>query len=121
MVKATINFNGKELEVEIKDGERYIDGMLLEDFIETLTPQELLQTTLLGVAEVKDQLCGDPSPEGRREYFLNHPKDCAKHILTRILLKLFPPCSKVAIKEPLPLQSLRHNPQPLYLFLKRLL
>lgn len=44
---------GKEVEYEVRDGVRYINGMTVSEFSKTLTPEERKKAFLTGLAAIK--------------------------------------------------------------------
>lgn len=44
---------GKEVEYEVRDGVRYINGMTVSEFSKTLTPEERKKAFLVGLAAIK--------------------------------------------------------------------
>lgn len=58
MVKGKIRLSGKEHEVKIIAGKRYIDGMTVDEFMETLDPITLMELAEVGRQTLIDEKSG---------------------------------------------------------------
>ena len=73
--KGTINLDGKTYEVEVKDGVRYIEGKTVDEFIETLTKDQLDRSAAMGLMAIKHEIAGKPISKGKLQYYLNEDLD----------------------------------------------
>lgn len=70
-----VNIDSKTYDVEVRDGERYIDGVTVEEFMKRLTPDQMVRAARVGVMALKDERDGVKSPKGKYQYYMNEPID----------------------------------------------
>jgi hypothetical protein len=69
--KTTIVISGKKHEVEIRDGVRYVDGMTIDKFIDSVDPLTLIDLANVGKAHVNDIVAGEKihNYQGMMDFF----------------------------------------------------
>jgi len=60
--KGTVMIGGKPIECEVKNGVPYIDGKTVDEFMKTLTPEQIMQFAVVGKAVVEDKIDGVGKP-----------------------------------------------------------
>lgn len=56
--EAKLKLWGKEYDVAVINGERFIDGKTVEEFMKTLTPDELTKSAIIGIEALRDERKG---------------------------------------------------------------
>lgn len=56
--KATIVISGKKHTVEMINGERFVDGKPIDEFVDSLSPLELVEMCKVGMQAIRDEIKG---------------------------------------------------------------
>lgn len=72
-MKGKVNIDGIEYDVEVKNGERFIDGKTIDEFIKILSENQLLRAANVGIMALKDEKKGIKPAKGKYQYFINEP------------------------------------------------
>lgn len=73
MSKGTIRLGGKEFEVKIEDGERYVkvkgNWLTVGDFVDGLSPEMKDRLAKVGKMALDDEKKGVKPPKGKYQYY----------------------------------------------------
>ena len=71
--KGMVDINGKKYPVEVRNGERFIDGQPVEEFIKTLDADTLSRAARVGEMAIKDEMGITKYAKGKYQYYINEP------------------------------------------------
>ena len=67
--KGRVQIGKKFYDVEVKNGERFIDGKTIYEFMETLNEDDLLRMAVVGKMAINDERIGIKPPKGKYQYY----------------------------------------------------
>jgi len=68
-----VDINGKKYNVEVRNGERFIDGKTVEEFMKTLDENTVQRAARVGRMAIKDELGSTKYAKGKYQYYINEP------------------------------------------------
>lgn len=64
--KGTVRIGGKSYPVEVVNGERFIDGKTVDEFMKSLSVDEVMDMAQIGHAALKDEKAGTVGEQPRK-------------------------------------------------------